>query len=74
MHYLSLWRLLTVEKALKVSWIKYSDTIIASAGSKSDDNTKAIAVQKVIGDPEFWYHIKKSVSNLLCVVEFLLIF
>ena len=73
-HYLSLRRLLTVEKALKASWIKYSDTMIASAGSKSDDNVKAIAVQEVIEDPEFWYHIKKSVSNLLCVVEFLLIF
>jgi hypothetical protein len=33
--------------------------MIASAGSKSDDNVKAIVVQKVIEDPEFWYHIKK---------------
>jgi hypothetical protein len=73
-HYLSLRRLLTVEKALKASWIKYSDTMIASAGPKSDDNAKAIAVEEVINDPEFWYHIKKSVSNLLCIVELLLIF
>lgn len=58
-HYLSLRQLLTVEKALKASWIKYSDTMIASAGSKSDDNAKAIVVQEVIEDPEFWYHIKK---------------
>jgi hypothetical protein len=58
-HYLSLRRLLTVEKPLKTAWIKYGETMIASAGSKSDDNAKAIAVQKVIEDPGFWYHIKK---------------
>ena len=58
-HYLSLWRLLTVEKALKAAWLKHGDTMIASAGSKSDDSAKAIAVQEVIEDPGFWYHIKK---------------
>ena len=58
-HYLSLRRLLTVEKALKAAWIKHSDTMIASVGSKSDDIAKARAVQKVIEDPEFWYHIRK---------------
>ena len=58
-HYLSLRRLLTVEKSLKAAWIKHSDTMIATAGSKSDDNSKARVVQKVIEDPEFWYHIKK---------------
>jgi hypothetical protein len=57
--YLSLRRLLTVEKPLKAAWIKHGDTMIASAGSKSDDKAKAIAVQRVIEDPEFWYHIKK---------------
>jgi hypothetical protein len=30
-HYLSLRRLLTVEKALKAAWIKHGDTMIASA-------------------------------------------
>jgi hypothetical protein len=33
--------------------------MIASAGSKSDEQTKAVAVQGVIEDPEFWHHIKK---------------
>lgn len=58
-HYLSLRRLVTVEKALKAAWIKHGDTMIASAGSKSDDNAKAEAIQKIIEDPEFWYYIKK---------------
>ena len=58
-HYLSLHRLLSVEKALKAAWIKHGDTMIASAGSKSDDNAKARAVQKVVEDPEFWYYIRK---------------
>jgi hypothetical protein len=58
-HYLSLWRLLTVKKALKATWLKWSDIMIASAGSKSDDKMKAIAVQKVVEDSEFWYHAKK---------------
>jgi hypothetical protein len=69
-HYISLQRLLTVEKALKAAWIKYGDEMIASAGSKSDDNAKAIAVQEVIEDPGFWYHIKKYAlpDLLVCVV------
>jgi hypothetical protein len=58
-HYLSLRRLLSVEKALKATWIKHGDTMIASAGSKSDDNAKAREVQKVVEDPEFWHYIKK---------------
>jgi hypothetical protein len=58
-HYLSLRRLLTVEKALKAAWVKWSDIMIASAGSKSDDMAKAIAVQNIIEDPRFWYGIKK---------------
>jgi hypothetical protein len=58
-HYLSLQRLLTVEKALRASWLKWSDTMIASAGSKSDDKAKAIAVQEAVEDSEFWYRIKK---------------
>lgn len=58
-HYLSLNRLLTLEKVLKAAWIKHGDTMIASAGSKSEDNAKARAVQKVIEDPVFWYHLKK---------------
>lgn len=58
-HFLSLRRLLTVEKALKVAWLKHSETMIASAGSKSDDKVKAIAVHEIIDDPQFWYHVKK---------------
>lgn len=58
-HYHSLRRLLTLEKTLKATWTKHSDTMIASAGSKSDDKAKARAVQKVVEDPEFWYHLKK---------------
>jgi len=33
--------------------------MIGSAVSKSDDKAKAIAVQEVVEDPEFWHHIKK---------------
>ena len=58
-HYLSLQRLLTVEKALKVVWLKYADNMIASSGSKSEDKAKAIAVQAIINDTHFWYHVKK---------------
>jgi hypothetical protein len=58
-HYLSLRRLLTVEKALKAAWLKWSDIMITSAGSKSDDKAKAIAVQEVVENPAFWYRIKK---------------
>lgn len=58
-HYLSLRRLLTVEKALKATWLKHSEIMIASAGSKSDDKAKAIAVQEIIENPDFWYHVKK---------------
>ena len=44
--------------------------MIASAGSKSDDNAKAIAVQEIIEDLGFWYHIKKYAlpDLLVCVV------
>ena len=60
-HYLSLQCLLTVEKALKVVWLKYADNMIASSGSKSEDKAKAIAVQAIINDTHFWYHVKKWV-------------
>ncbi|KIL60077.1 hypothetical protein M378DRAFT_14359 [Amanita muscaria Koide BX008] len=63
-HYLSLRRLLTVEKALKAAWLKHSDTMIASAGSKSEDKAKAIAVQGIIDDSRFWYHIKNHLEPL----------
>jgi len=52
-HYLSLRRLLTVEKALKAVWVKYGNTMIASASSKSDEKAKAEKIQKIIEDPEF---------------------
>ena len=52
-HYLSLQRLLTVEKALKAAWLKYSDTMIESVGPKTDDKEKAMAVQATINDPHF---------------------
>lgn len=58
-HFLSLRRLLTVEKALKVAWLKHGDAIIASAGPKAEDKRKAREVQSIIDDQEFWYHIKK---------------
>lgn len=58
-HYLSLRRLLTVEKVLKVAWLKHSETMIASAGPKPNDKAKAIVVQKVIDDSQFWYRVKK---------------
>jgi len=61
-HYLSLQRLLTVEKALRATWLKWSKVMITSMGSKSDDKAKAIAVQEVVEDPKFWYHIKRYVS------------
>ena len=32
--------------------------MIASAGSKSTDKAKAIAVQDIIEDQKFWYDIK----------------
>jgi hypothetical protein len=57
-HYLSLRRLLTVETPLKVVWLKHNDTMIASAGSKSDEQAKAAAVQGVIEDPKFWHHVR----------------
>ncbi|KAF8808342.1 hypothetical protein BYT27DRAFT_7255616 [Phlegmacium glaucopus] len=63
-HYLSLRQLLTVEKSLRAAWLKYSDTMIASVGSKSKDKAKAIAVQEIINDSQFWYHIKKTCSHL----------
>ena len=46
-HYLSLWQLLTVKKVLKVAWLKHSETMIASAGPKSKDKAKAIALVQV---------------------------
>lgn len=58
-HYLSLWRLLTVEKTLRAAWLKHGDTMIASAGTKSEDQAKAIMVQGIIDDAQFWYHIRK---------------
>jgi hypothetical protein len=58
-HFLSLRRLLMVEKALKAAWLKHSETMIASAGSKSDDRAKAIAVHEIINNPQFWYHVRK---------------
>jgi hypothetical protein len=58
-HYLSLQRLLTIEKALKATWLKYSNIMIASTGSKRDDKVKAIMVQEIIESPQFWYHVKK---------------
>ena len=58
-HFFSLRRLLTVEKALKFAWLKHSETMIASAGSKNEDQEKAIAVHEIINDPRFWYPVKK---------------
>jgi hypothetical protein len=58
-HYLSLQRLLSVEKSLRAVWLKHGDTMIASAGAQSKDKAKAIAVQKLIEDPCFWHNIKK---------------
>lgn len=58
-HYLSLRQLLTVEKSLRVAWYKHADIMIASSGSKNEDKAKAIAVQDIINDTRFWYHVKK---------------
>ena len=58
-YYLSLLQLLTVEKTLRAAWLKHSDTMIASASTKSEDKAKAIAVQEIIDDLQFWYHVKK---------------
>ena len=58
-HYLSLRRLLTVEKTLKSAWIKHSEAMIASAGAKRDDREKAIEVEGIINNPQFWYCVKK---------------
>lgn len=58
-HYLSLRRLLTVEKTLRAAWLKHSDTMVASVGNKREDQEKARAVQEIIEDSQFWYHIKK---------------
>ena len=58
-HYLSLRRLLTVKKVLKVAWLKHSETMIASTGPKSEDKAKVIAVQEIVNDSQFWYHVKK---------------
>ncbi|KAH9038165.1 ribonuclease H-like domain-containing protein [Lactarius pseudohatsudake] len=63
-HYLSLQRLLTVEKTLRAVWLKHGDTMIASAGTKSEEKAKAIAVQGIIDDTQFWYHIKRLVVIL----------
>jgi hypothetical protein len=35
--------------------------MIASSGSKAEDKAKAIAVQAIINDLHFWYHIKRYV-------------
>ena len=72
-HYLSLRRLLTVEKAMKATWLKYSEIMIASAGSKRDDKAKAITVQEIIESPQFWYHVKKYVCNRLDHQSYVLI-
>jgi hypothetical protein len=58
-HYLSLRRLLAVEKTLRSAWIKHSESMIASAGAKREDRAKAIAVEEIINSQEFWYHVKK---------------
>jgi hypothetical protein len=58
-HYLSLKRLISLETALKVSWLKYGDIMIASAGSNSRDKAKALKVQRSIEDPLFWFNLKK---------------
>ncbi|KAF8270666.1 ribonuclease H-like domain-containing protein [Lactarius quietus] len=63
-HYLSLRRLLTVEKTLRVVWLKHADIMIASSGTKSEDKAKAIAVQAIINDLYFWYHINRTCSHL----------
>lgn len=60
-HYLSLRRLLTVEKALRAAWLKHGETMIASVGAKSDDKAKALAVQNIIENPQFWECVKKWV-------------
>ncbi|KAF8256976.1 hypothetical protein EI94DRAFT_1761551, partial [Lactarius quietus] len=39
---------------LKVVWLKHSDTMIATGGSKAEDKAKAIAVQAIINDLNFW--------------------
>jgi hypothetical protein len=58
-HYLSLRRLLSVEKTLRSAWLKHGDIMIASAGTKSEDQAKAIAVQEIIDNPRFWHDIRK---------------
>jgi hypothetical protein len=60
-HYLSLRRLLTVEKTLKSAWIKHGEAMIASVGAKREDRAKAIEVEETINSPQFWYNVKKYV-------------
>ncbi|KAH9955968.1 hypothetical protein BGW80DRAFT_1257947 [Lactifluus volemus] len=38
--------------------------MIASAGSKSDEQAKAAAVQGVIEDPKFWHHVRMTCRHL----------
>ena len=58
-HYLSLHRLLTVEKTLQSAWLKHGDIMITSAGTKCEDQEKAIVVQEIINNSQFWHHIRK---------------
>lgn len=57
-HYLSLRRLLDVEKPLRACWLKYGDEFIRCAGPKREEKEKAERIQAIIMDPIFWAEVR----------------
>ena len=68
-HYLSIQWLLTVKKSLQAAWLKHSDTMIASAGTKSEDQSKAMAVQEIVDNSQFWYHIRNKHYQIYYILD-----
>lgn len=58
-HYLSLRRLLQVEASMQTAWIQYKQEMIECAGPKADARAKALSIQCIVENRDFWHQVKK---------------
>jgi hypothetical protein len=62
-HYLSMTRLLEVNKALRSCVIKNGETLLKCGGPKAEAQSKAKEILNTVNDHNFWH----NVTRLVCV-------
>lgn len=63
-HFCSLSRLERVAPAIRSSWMKYSNQLLAAAGTRREAKEKAESIKAIVENPDFWKNIAMYVTCL----------